>query len=111
MNWETLYCPNRACPYYGRPWRESLLVKNGRGHGYPQALCRACGSSVNLRFGTAYYDLQADPVLFETTVRALAEGTSLRSTARIVQIDKDTACSWLDRAAQQARRVMLYLWH
>ena len=64
-----------------------------------------------MRYGTAYYDLEADPAIFETAVRALAEGNSLRATARIVQIDKDTACDWLNRAAQQCRLVMLYLWH
>jgi len=63
-----------------------------------------------LRFGTAYADLHADPARFETAIRALAEGNSLRATARIVQIDKDTACAWLDRAAHQARRVLLAHW-
>jgi hypothetical protein len=55
--------------------------------------------------------LEADSAIFETAVRALAEGNSLRATARIVQIDKDTASRWLDRAAQHCRLVMLYLWH
>lgn len=54
--------------------------------------------------------LEADPAIFETAVRALAEEISLRATARIVQIDKDTACDWLDRAAQHCLVVMLYLW-
>jgi len=57
-----------------------------------------------------YLDLHADPAIFETAVRALAEGNSIRATARIVQVDKDTACEWLDRAAQHCRLVMLYLW-
>lgn len=52
----------------------------------------------------------ADPAIFETAVRALAEGNSLRSTARIVAIDKDTACDWLHRAACHCRLVMLCLW-
>jgi len=110
MNWETLYCPNIHCQYYGVPFRESLLVKNGTSHGQKQALCRACGSSVGIRFGTAYCDLNADPLIFETAIRALAEGNSLRGTARIVQVDKDTACEWLHRAAWHCRLVMLYLW-
>jgi IS1 family transposase len=63
-----------------------------------------------LRYGTAYLGLESDPLIFETAIRALAEGNSLRATARIVQIDKDTACDWLNRAAQQCRLVMLYLW-
>lgn len=111
MDWETLYCPNPKCFYYGTPFYHSSLVKNGSSHGQKQALCRECGTSVSLRYGTAYNDLHADPTLFETAVRAFAEGNSLRSTARIVEIDKDTACDWLHRAACHCRLVMLSLWH
>lgn len=89
MNGETLYCPNRSCRYYGRPFRQGRLVKNGTSHGKKQALCRSCGRSVSLTYGTAYFDLEADPAIFELTVRALAEGNSIHSTARIVQIDKE----------------------
>lgn len=110
MNWETLYCSNRHCRYYGKARDQGRLVKNGSSHGQKQALCKACGSSVSLRYGTAYYDLNADPLIFEMAVRALAEGNSLRSTGRIIEIDKDTACDWLNRAAQHCRLVMLYLW-
>jgi len=110
MDWETLYCPNRHCRYYGKAQNQGRLVKNGTSHGQKQALCKACGSSVSLRYGTAYYDLNADPLIFEVAVRALAEGNSLRSTGRIVDIDKDTACDWLNRAAHHCRLVMLYLW-
>lgn len=110
MNWETLYCPNRYCRYYGHLFYEGLMVRNGSSHGQKQGLCKACGSSVSLRYGTAYLGLEADQVIFETAVRALAEGNSLRATARIVHIDKDTACDWLNRAAQHCRLVLLYLW-
>lgn len=110
MDWETLYCPNRACHLYGVRWRQSLLVKNGSSRGFKQAVCRACGHSVMLRYGTAYFELEADPAIFDIAIRALAEGNGLRGTARIVQIDKDTAASWLHRAAQHCRQVLLYLW-
>jgi transposase-like protein/IS1 family transposase len=110
MDWETLYCPNRCCRFYGDPLPQSRLVKNGSSHGQPQALCRACGQSVTVRDGTAYWDLNAEPAIFEMAIRALAEGNSRRSTARIGQIDKDTACDWLDRAAQHCRKVLLDRW-
>ncbi len=110
MDWKTLYCPNRACRYYGTPFPQALLVKNGATRGQKQALCRACGRSIALNYGTAYFELDSDPAIFETAVRALAEGVSLRSTARIVQMDKDTACAWLHRAAHHCRLVMLSLW-
>jgi len=110
MDWATLYCPNRQCDYHGITFYEGMLVKNGSSHGQKQALCNACGSSVSLRYGTAYLGIEADELIFETAVRALAEGNSLRATARIVQIDKDTACDWLDRAAHHCRGILLYLW-
>src|SRR5437762_11239982 len=105
MDWDTLYCPNRSCSYYGRPFRQGLLVKNGTTRGQKQALCRSCGRSIALNYGTAYFELDSDPVIFETTIRALAEGVSLRSAACIIQLDKDTACAWLHRAAQHCRLV------
>jgi len=111
VDWETLYCPNRDCPGYGQPFRQGWLVRNGTTHGQPQARCRLCGRSITVTEGTAYFGLESDPALFELAVRALAEGNSLRSTGRIVQIDKDTACAWLDRAARHCRLVMLHLWH
>lgn len=74
MNWETLYCPNKHCRYYGMPFQKGQMVKNGTSHGLPQALCRGCGSSVALTYGTAYYGLEADLAIFEMAVRALAEG-------------------------------------
>jgi transposase-like protein len=98
MDWESLYCPNRRCRYYGRPFLQGQLVKNGSSHGQKQALCGACETCVSIRYGTAYLDLHAEPAIFETAVRALAEGNSIRATARIVQVDKDTVCAWLDRA-------------
>jgi transposase-like protein len=111
MDWETLYCPNPLCRCYGNPTPSGRLVKNGHSHGYPRARCQAYGSSVSLSYATPYYRLEAEPALFDTAVRALAEGNSLRATARIVLLDTDTICTWLDRAAHHCRLVMLYLWH
>lgn len=110
MEWDGLYCPNRACPDYGAALPQGRLVKNGTTRGQQQALCRSCGRSVALSHGTAYFGLDAAPAQFETAVRALAEGNSLRGTGRIVQVDKDTACAWLNRAARHCRLVMLHLW-
>ena len=64
-----------------------------------------------MSYGTAYYGLKADRALFEMAVRALAEGNALRATARIVQVDKETVCAWLERVARHCRVVMLSLWH
>ncbi|MBF0584158.1 MAG: helix-turn-helix domain-containing protein [Magnetococcales bacterium] len=73
-------------------------------------MCRSCGRSVFLRYGTAYFGLESDPAIFEMATRALAEGNSLHSTARIVGIDPETVHDWLDMSAQHCRQVMMYFW-
>lgn len=110
MEWSSLYCPNRECRCYGLPFVQGMLVRNGSSHGAKQGLCRACGWRVSLTEGTAYFNLESERPVFELAVRALAEGLSLRSTARVVQVDKDTVCAWLRRAGSHSRLLMLYLW-
>ena len=110
MDWETLYCPKRHCHGYGKPFSQGICLRTVPA-GQPRAWCKACEASVVLSYGTAYYGLEADPAIFETAVRALAEGNALRATARIVQVDKDTVCAWLHRVACHCRTVMLYFWH
>jgi hypothetical protein len=110
MDWEALYWPNRGCRYYGRPVLQGPLVKNGSRHGQKQARCTACDTPVAIRYGTASLELPADPAIFAMAVRALAEGHAIRATARIVPVDTDAVCPWLDRAAQPCRLVMRYLW-
>jgi transposase-like protein len=97
VKWETLYCPNPDCAYYGMRDAQSRLVKNGRSRGHRQGRCRACGRTTSVRYGTAYSNLEADSSIFETAFRALAEGNSLRGTARIVEIDSETCRAWLER--------------
>jgi transposase-like protein len=111
LHWETLYCPQRDCRYYGKPFTAGRLVQNGSSYGEPPARCNACRGSVALSYGTADYGLQADRALCEMAVRALAAGNALRATARLVQGDKDTVCVWLARVARHCRTVRLSLWH
>src|SRR5215217_4924355 len=42
---------------------------------------------------------------YTIAMRALAEGNSLRGTSRIVDVDKDTVCTWLDQAGRHCRAV------
>lgn len=79
MDWKTLYCPNKSYNYFGVPFQQGEMVKNGTDHGQPQALCKGCGS---INYAIAYYGLESDPLIFETAVRALAEGISIRATGR-----------------------------
>lgn len=110
MNWEDLYCSNPHCFYYGVPFHHGDMVKNGSSNGQKRGRCQHCGKSVSLKYGTAYSGLEVDSSIFETAVRALAEGNSIRSTARIVNAEEDSIRIWLHKASQHCRLVTLELW-
>jgi IS1 family transposase len=81
------------------------LVHRGRDKEMPRLICQRCERTFSARHGTAYFGLEAEPRIFTIAMRALAEGNSLRGTGRIVGVDKDTVCTWLDRAGRHCRAV------
>ncbi len=111
MDLATTYCPNRTCALYGRYGWGAHLVRCGFDRGIQRLMCTHCNETFSARHGTAYFGLRAEESLVTIALRALAEGNSLRGTGRIVGVDKDTVCAWLDRAARHCRALMTYLWH
>jgi IS1 family transposase len=68
-----------------------------------------CKGTFSARQGTAYFGVRAEEPKYSIAMRALAEGNSLRGTGRIVDVDKDTVCAWLDQAGRHCRAVTAYL--
>ena len=111
MDFLTSHCPNEQCSHYGLRGFGGHLVRRGYDKGIPRLLCNVCKQSFSVRHGTAYFDLNVEERIFTIAVRALAEGNSLRGTGRIVDVDKDTVCAWLDRVGRHCRAVTAYLFH
>ena len=88
---ETLYCPNQHGQGDGQPCKTGRVVQPGRSHGAPQAHGTGWGCREALRDGTASDGLETDRAIFQSAVRTLGEGNTLRATARIVQVDEETA--------------------
>jgi transposase-like protein len=109
MEMTTCYCPTPGCSHYGLRGLGTHLVRRGRDNGIPRLLCKACNRTFSVRHGTAYFDLEVEPRMYTIAMCALADGNSLRGTARIVGVDKDTVCTWLDRAGHHCRAVTAYL--
>lgn len=111
MDFSTCYCPNKQCSHYGLPGFGHHLVRRGYDGDIPRLLCKMCQHTFSVRQGTAYFNLQSDERIYTIAMRALAEGNSLRGTGRIVGVDKDTVCAWLDKAGRHCRAVTAYLFN
>ena len=108
MEFTTCYCLNPQCTHYGKRGG-AHLVRRGADRGIPRLLCTKCKGTFSARQGTAYFGVRTDELNYTIAMRALAEGNSLRGTGRIVEVDKDTVCDWLDRAGRHCRAVTTYL--
>src|SRR5262249_12193691 len=91
LHWETLYCLHQHGQGDGQPCNTGRVMQHSCSHGEPQAYGKGWGSREALSYGTAYDGLDADRAIFESAVRTLAEGNTLRATARIVQVDEHAA--------------------
>jgi IS1 family transposase len=58
--------------------------------------------------GTAYAGIRTLEAIYQSGARHLAEGTSIRATGRLLNVDKDTVCHWLPRLSAHCNRVMSY---
>ena len=109
MELTTCYCPYPQCSHDGKRGFGAHLVGRGADRGIPRLLCTKCKGTFSARQGTAYFGVQAEEMHDTIAMRALAEGNALRGTGRIVEVDKDTVCDWLDRAGRHCRAVTTYL--
>ena len=109
MEFTTCYCPYPQCTHYGKRGFNAHLVRCGADRGIPRLLCTKCQGTFSVRQGTAYFGVRAEEPNDTMAMRALAEGNSLRGTGRIVDVDKDTVCGWLDRAGRHCRAVTAWL--
>ena len=91
LHWETLSCLHQHGQGDGQPWKTGRMVPHGRRHGAPQPHGTGWGCREALRDGTASDGLDTDQAIFESAVGTLGEGNTLRATARIVQVDEETA--------------------
>jgi len=79
-----------VCQVYGR--RRTRFLR-----------CRACGYRFSERRGTPIFNLKTDEAKIAKAIRYIAEGHSIRSTARKLGMDKNTLCRILERMRPDGR--------
>ena len=91
LHWETLSCLHQHGQGDGQPWKTRRMVPHGRSHDAPQTHGKGWGCREALSYETVSDGLDTDRAIFESAVRTLVEGNTVRATARIVQVDEETA--------------------
>jgi transposase-like protein len=107
MDISEIYCPNENCEDYGKKGHENIVCYEIYGKRKTKLLrCRTCKTRFSERRNTVFFGLHTDEDTIEKVVRCLAEGNSIRATARIMSIDKDTVARIFSRASSHCKRVL-----
>src|SRR4029453_14008733 len=101
----TLACVNPECHLFRRPGEANLTVRKVYGHDRLRLLhCRTCGEEFSERRGTALFNTKLPEATAEDIVRHLGEGCSVRATARLVKVAKETVACLVRVAGRHAER-------
>ncbi len=106
MNLATCHCRNKRCERCGKMGNASALQSHGSDRGEVRFRCAACRHGVFASTGTAYGGIRTDLMQYALGAKLLAEGLSVRATARILEVDKDTVNRWLVGLGTHCMEVM-----
>jgi transposase-like protein len=101
----TLACVNAECHQFQRAGAGNLVIRKVYGHDRMRLLrCRACGEEFSERRGTALFNTKLPEAKADDVISHLGEGCSVRATARLVQVAKETVARLLRVAGRHAER-------
>ena len=104
------FCPNQECKDYGIRGAGNITTSTSYGKQNTRLLrCKTCNRRFSERHNTVFYGLHLSEQTITEALLCLAEGTSLRSCARIKGIDKDTVQRILERARDHCQKVLTTL--
>jgi transposase-like protein/IS1 family transposase len=88
---ETLACVNERCEQYGKAGQGNLTIRKVYGRDHIRYLrCRECGAEFSERKNTALWNTKVPEEKAVAIAEHLAEGCSLKGTARLVKVDTST---------------------
>ena len=102
---DTLACVNTACQMCRQSGQGHLSIRKVSGHDHLRRLrCHTCGEECSERRGTALFHTKLPEATAADGIRHLDEGCSVRATARLVKVAKDTVARLLQQAGRHAER-------
>ena len=105
---ENAFCQNKDCKDYGLRNHGNITFRGKYGKDKTKDLlyCRTCGKRFASTRATAFFGLHLSDEKIEQIIHHAAEGVGVRSTARLLGIDKDTVNRVILRAGEHCELVL-----
>jgi transposase-like protein len=103
----TLFCPFDDCENHTQTGPDNIIFIRKYGKGATQNLfkCMKCKRTFSERRGTALFGCCLPEEKISEITRCIGEGNSIRGTARIARVSKNTVCSMVKRLGSHAGKV------
>ncbi|MEE8303401.1 MAG: hypothetical protein V3S24_13310 [Candidatus Tectomicrobia bacterium] len=102
----TLACVNSECQQFRQAGQDNLVIRKVYGHDRIRLLrCRICCEEFSERRGSALFNTKLAEVKAEAVINHLDEGCSVRATARLVKVCKETVARLLRVSGRHAERL------
>ena len=102
------FCPNEACPNYGKLQSEGQgkIIKFGKTKaGRQRYECKTCGETFTETKGTLFYRRRTPEDEIMDTLAHIAEGSRISSLARTKGHKEDTIIDWVREAGKHAEAI------
>jgi len=103
------FCPNRACPEYGKAQSEQTkanIIKFGRSRqGRQRYRCKTCGQAFCETTGTIFHNRKTCEDEIIECLALIAEGMRISSVSRVKGFQEDTILAWIRAAGAHAEAV------
>ena len=102
------FCPNPACPDYGKPQgaQQQNIKRYGKtSKGVQRYQCKTCHRTFTATMGTMFYRKRTPEEEILEILALLAEGNRISSLSRVKGHKEETILSWLREAAEHAAQV------
>lgn len=105
---DNAFCQNKDCKDYGLRNHGNVTFRGKYGKDKTKDLlyCRTCGKRFASTRATAFFGLHLSDEKIEQIIHHAAEGVGVRSTARLLGIDKDTVNRVILRAGEHCELVL-----
>lgn len=105
---DNAFCQNKDCKDYGLRNHGNITFRGKYGKDKTKDLlyCRTCGKRFASTRATAFFGLHLPDEKIEQIIHHAAEGVGVRSTARLLGIDKDTVNRVILRAGEHCELVL-----
>ena len=105
---DNAFCQNKDCKDYGLRNHGNITFRGKYGKDKTKDLlyCRTCGKRFASTRATAFFGLHLSDEKIEQIIHHAAEGVGVRSTARLLGINKDTVNRVILRAGEHCELVL-----